>query len=259
MPELPDLEVFSRNLNKQLSGKQVKAIEILNPKKLNVSVKEFRKALEKDKISKIYREGKELYIVFDKGNVVSLHLMLNGELHLYEDQEAPKSTLLVFTFDDDRNLALSDFRGLARFTLNPVADDTPDALSKAVDQHFFQQVFSGKKAAVKNILLDQHIVRGIGNAYADEILWEARISPFSSAELIPEKKLKDLSEAVQEVLSAAIKKISADHPDLISGEIRDFLKIHHPKKTHSPTGETIQIKKAGARKTYYTDEQQLYQ
>ena len=258
MPELPDLEVFSRNLNKQLSGKQVKEIEILNPKKLSVPVKEFHQALEKDRISKVYREGKELYIAFEKGNVVSLHLMLNGELHLYKDQEAPKSTLLIFTFDDDKNLALSDFRGLARFTLNPAADHTPDALSKAVDQHFFQQIFSGKKAAVKNILLDQHVIRGIGNAYADEILWKARISPFSAANQIPEEKLKDLSEAVHEVLRTAVKEISVNHPDLISGEIRDFLKIHHPKKTHSPSGGAIQIKKAGARKTYYTDEQQLY-
>ncbi|MGY0041548.1 hypothetical protein [Pedobacter sp. NJ-S-72] len=107
-------------------------------------------------------------------------------------------------------------------------------------------------------MLDQHIIRGIGNAYADEILWEAGISPFSSANKIPEEKLKDLAKAVRHVLKNAIEQISKTHPAIISGEVRDFLKIHSSKKTHSPSGVPIIIVKTGARKTYYTEEQEIY-
>lgn len=258
MPELPDLEIFSHNLSRQLKGKQVAGIYIKNSKKLNVTAEVLQQKIEKQKISEVYRAGKELHFKFENDAVLSLHLMLNGELLLHKDQEMPKHTILDLLFKDGTHFTLTDFRGLAAVNLDPSADTAPDALAKEVDVHFFQQVLASKKAVIKNVLLDQHVIRGIGNAYADEILWEAGISPFSISNQIPAAKLKDLSKAVRHVLESAVKQISKAHPDLISGEIRDFLKIHNPKKTHSPPGVPIKIIKKGARKTYYTDEQELY-
>lgn len=259
MPELPDLEVFSHNLDRQLSGKLLKEVAVKNAKKLNVPGQELHQALEKQKLKKVYRLGKELYFEFENKAVLSLHLMLNGELHLLKNKkEYPKYAIVGLLFKDGTSLTLTDFRGLAKATLNPPPDDTPDALANEVDQHFFKKVLSAKKAAVKNVLMDQHVIRGIGNAYADEILWEAGISPFSASDKIPEAKLKDLSTAVRHVLQNAIREITKSHPEIISGEVRDFLKIHSPKKTSSPAGVAIQMKKVGARKTYYTDEQEIY-
>jgi formamidopyrimidine-DNA glycosylase len=258
MPELPDLEVFSRNLKRQLNGKQVKEVLVQNTKKLNVSVKELQEAIEKQKIEDIYRVGKEIYFSFGNKSVLGMHMMLNGELHIFKEGDVRKYEIVRLIFKDGTNLSLTDFRGLAHATLNPEADDTPDALDKVVDAVFFEKILSKKKAAIKNILLDQQVIRGIGNAYADEILWEAGISPFSAANKIPEAKLKSLSKAVRHVLENAVKQIQDSHPDIISGEVRDFLKIHNPKKTHSPSGVAIQIKKTGARKTYYTDEQETF-
>lgn len=258
MPELPDLEVFSHNLNRQLKGLAVEKVIVKNQKKINVTGEELIDALEKQKISKIYRSGKELYIEFEKKITLSLHLMLNGELHLLQDEDLPKYSILALLFENGSSLILSDFRGLAKVTLHPEEGEAPDALAPEVDQHFLEKTFAKKKAIIKNILLDQKIIRGIGNAYADEILWKAGISPFSAANKIPVAKLKDLSKAIHDVLTNAVKQISAHHPNLISGEIRDFLTIHNPKKSQSPSGVTIKIKKTGARKTYYTDEQQLF-
>ena len=112
---------------------------------------------------------------------------------------------------------------------------------------------------IKNILLDQNIIRGIGNAYSDEILWQTGISPFSKANAIPVEKIKELAKNIKKVLKNATNKIYKNHPDLIHGEVRDFLDIHTKKKLKSPTGATIKIADRGMLKTYYTDEQVLYE
>jgi formamidopyrimidine-DNA glycosylase len=117
---------------------------------------------------------------------------------------------------------------------------------------------SAKRTVIKTILLDQHIIRGIGNAYADEILWEAGISPFSIANKIPADKIKDLAAAIKKVLKDGEHQIKKEKPDIISGEVRDFLKIHNARKKESPTGASIQQKAIGGRKTYFTEEQKLY-
>jgi formamidopyrimidine-DNA glycosylase len=108
-------------------------------------------------------------------------------------------------------------------------------------------------------LLDQNAIRGIGNAYADEILWDAGISPFSISNKIPDTKLKALAKSIKSVLQDAEKQISKSNPDIIGGEIRDFLKIHNSKKKESPTGAPIKFAMVSSRKTYYTDEQELFE
>lgn len=258
MPELPDLEIFSRNLHRRLSGRQLKEITVRNSKKLNVPVTALKETLESQKLTSVSRTGKELYFGFENGAVLGLHLMLKGELHLFTDGDSRKHTIVELVFKDGTHFSLTDFQGMARATLNPEADHTPDALSEAINQEFFKRIFASRKATVKNVLLDQHIIRGIGNAYADEILWEAGISPFSAANKIPEAKLRDLAKAVRHVLENAVKQISKADPTIISGELRDFLRIHTTKKTHSPSGVPILIDKTGARKTYYTQEQEIF-
>jgi formamidopyrimidine-DNA glycosylase len=106
--------------------------------------------------------------------------------------------------------------------------------------------------------MDQKVIRGIGNAYADEILWHALISPLSVCNKIPEDKIKTLAKSIKTVLHDAIKKILKSHPDIIKGEVRDFLVIHNSSKKKSPTGAEIKQTTIGGRKTYYTDEQELY-
>ena len=106
--------------------------------------------------------------------------------------------------------------------------------------------------------MDQKIIRGIGNAYADEILWDAGISPFSVCNKIPDEKIKRLPRSIRSVLQDAEKQIRKSKPDIISGEVRDFLKIHNAKKEQSPTGGKIHHKMANSRITYYTDEQELF-
>lgn len=259
MPELPDLQVFSRNLNKLLKGKTVKEVTVPNSKKLNVPVKSLQKSLEQQKLKKIARVGKELHFEFSNGDVLGLHLMLRGQLHTFEKKNDHKHTVIALLFDDDTGLAMTDGFGQATPSLNPEERDAVDALSPDMNAAFLKEQLSSTKASVKNVLLDQQIIRGIGNAYADEILWEAGISPFSAANKIPAPKVKALAKAIKDVLQKAEKQILKSHPDIISGEVRDFMAIHNPKQTHSPTGAAIEHKAVGGRKTYYTEEQELFE
>jgi len=256
MPELPDLQVFSSNLNKRFSGKTLKKISIENKKKLKNSVEEF-KALEGKELKKIYREGKELYFQFSDKNILAMHLMLRGQLYFFEKKNTHKYTIAELLFDDT-GIALTYFKGMENVHLNPEESKAPDALADEMNISFLKETLSAKKTVIKTILLDQHIIRGIGNAYADEILWEAGISPFSVSNKIPADKIKDLATAIKKVLRDGEHQIKKEKPDIISGEIRDFLKIHNSYKTQSPTGAKIQQKTIGGRKTYFTNEQELY-
>ena len=258
MPELPDLQVFSHNLTKALKGKKVKRVEVHNAKKLNVSSKELSAALEGKTLNRAERSGKELHAHFSGDQVLGLHLMLNGKLYLFKEKNEQKYTIIKILFDDDSGLAMTDFQGIATPTLNPEKTDVPDALSDELDLKYLLAQLQKKKTAVKNILMDQHIVRGIGNAYADEILWDAKISPFSIARQIPEEKVKELLKSIKNVLKDAEKQILKTHPDIIAGEVRDFLQVHNSKKKETPGGHKIHQKPIASRKTYYTDEQVEY-
>jgi formamidopyrimidine-DNA glycosylase len=258
MPELPDLQVFSRNLNKKLAGKKLRKLNVPVTKKLKTPVAGLKKALEGQKLQKVYREGKELHIRFKNDNVLGLHLMLHGDLSLFNGTNEKKHTILEMIFDDGTGLAVTDWQKMATPTLNPEPREAPDALAKEVNAKFLRSVMQKTRTSVKNLLLDQHTLRGIGNAYADEILWDAGISPFSICNKIPEKKIKELASSIKKVLLKAEKQIIKSKPDLITGEVRDFLQIHNSKKIKSPTGAEIKSKVLGSRKTYYTEEQELF-
>jgi formamidopyrimidine-DNA glycosylase len=225
--------------------------------KLNVTHTELQSTLQGQKLSSVYRDGKELFFKFSKGDVLGLHLMLHGKLFFFEGKNDNKYPIMELIFTDDTGLVLTDFQGIATPTLNPEAKDSPDALSPDAGLDYLKQKLGKTKTNVKTVLLDQKIIRGIGNAYADEILWDAGISPFSVGNKIPDDKVKDLVKSIHSVLKDAEKQIIKSNPDIIAGEVRDFMLIHNSKKKTSPKGAPILINEA-SRKTYYTEEQELY-
>jgi formamidopyrimidine-DNA glycosylase len=115
-----------------------------------------------------------------------------------------------------------------------------------------------KNLEIKEFLVDQKIVRGIGNAYSDEILWACCVAPQSLCGHLPDAAVCSLHESVRDVLNDAIVQIERLAPEAIYGERRDFLKIHRPDRTHSPTGSPIRCATIGFRKAYFCDEQILY-
>jgi formamidopyrimidine-DNA glycosylase len=258
MPEIPDIEVFSRNLKGLLAGKQVTKVKVVNGRKLKDKPGELSKALEGQKLLDVYRSGKELRMQFSKGVTLGIHLMLTGDLRLFEGKNEWKSTIVEIHFKGGSALALTDRMKNANVKLNPVDKDGIDALDKGLNFKKLKEIFD-RKAAIKNVLLDQDLIRGIGNSYSDEILWRTRISPFSKASAIPDEKIKELATTIKKVLKEATEKIYKGHPGKINGEVKDYLQIHTKHKPESPTGNPILIAERGMLKTYYTKEQVLYE
>ena len=258
MPELPDIEVFCRNLKKKYGGKKLSKIRVVNNKNIKDSQKELSKALDGQKLKDVYRSGKEMRFAFSNGKIMGLHLMLTGDLIPFEDKNERKSTKVELYFDGAGNLALTDRFKNAFVKLDPEDKDGIDALDPKMNYSFLKKALN-RKAAIKNVLLDQNVIRGIGNGYSDEILWQTKISPFSKANAIPDEKVRELAMNIKKVLKNATNQIFKQHPGLIHGEVRDFMNIHTKKKDKSPTGAKIKIAERGMLKTYYTDEQVLYE
>jgi len=256
MPELPDLQVFSHNLTKLFKGKKLEKIEIKVAQKLNAPEKQVQDALEGSKLDKVVRVGKELQFEFDNNHVLATHLMLHGQLQQFDKTNNHKFTIVEMLFEGDKGIALTDFQKAATPTLDPEKVDTPDALD--FDEKYLEDKLSKTKTPVKTVLMDQKVLRGIGNAYADEILYDAKLSPFSPSNKIPAANVKQLAKSIKKVLEEAEKQILKNTPDIISGEFRDFMLVHQPRKKQTPAGEMIHQKPLGSRKTYYTEEQELF-
>jgi len=257
MPELPDLQVFSKNLHSMLSGRKLLKIKVVNAKKIKDTQAGLSESLENSILESVYRTGKELRFRFANKALLGMHLMLHGSLYLFEENNENKFTIAEFYFDNNKGLALTDYQASANITLQPEDKKGIDALSNDLNYNYLKSALQSK-AKIKNLITDQNVIRGIGNAYADEILWEAGISPFSIASAISGNKIHALEKAIKTVLENAEQEILKKNPGIRTGEVRDFLKIHTKSKEVSPTGAVIKVDKKGGRITYYTDEQELF-
>jgi formamidopyrimidine-DNA glycosylase len=258
MPELPDLQASSRNLDKRFSNKKVVKLTIFNNKKLNAHVENFTKNIEGYILEKLKRNGKELLLTFNNNTKLGIHLMLKGEIHLLSEIGI-KHKIFDIMFENSDGFSVTDSMGQAKLILNPELSNVPDALSEEFNIAYLKPILQKSKFNIKKMLKDQDVVRGIGNAYADEILWEAKVSPLSFSCKIPDEKIEDIILSTKNVLNDAIKQIEQISPNIISGEIRDFLKVHKTIFPISPTGSRINCIELDGKKTYFTDEQILFE
>ncbi|MCM0082842.1 formamidopyrimidine-DNA glycosylase [Geomonas sp. Red32] len=259
MPELPDLTVFAANLAKAVTGKAIAAVEFRG-KRLNAAPGELSRSLVSRRVAAVERAGKEISFRMDNGAALFVHLMLKGVFQFSDSEHVLQlpSLILALCFSDDTALAVTDPKRLAAVNLNPRVDErVPDAL--AVTREYLENVFRQRpRVPVKTLLIDQKVVKGIGNAYSDEILWKARISPKSLAGKVPSEGVDALVEAIPAVLRHAIDELKRRTPDAISGEMRDFLNVHVSGRKLSPTGHPIIKEEINSKITYYTEEQRLY-
>lgn len=257
MAELPDLTVYAQILSRRFAGKTLKNLDVQVSKKLNVAVDELLSSIVGKKLTAVSRYGKTLHFHFAKDTVLQIHLMLRGELVLLnKDSPTLKYEIMGFTFTGGEGFAVTDILRQATPTLHPEEATSPDALE--IKHEELAAILSKSKKMVKEVLMDQKKMRGIGNSYADEILWHARISPFSIANAIPEKAVKTLFSSIGEVLKKAIEDIAEENGDELHGELRDVMKVHGAKIKKSPGGAVLKSEKIAGRTSYYTDEQELF-
>jgi len=257
MPEIPDLNIFTRNLAKRLTGKTLAQFNVLVQRQLKVPEAAFKDALEGQVMTGIKREGKELRFIFENGHVLGIHLMLHGTMYWYEAKNENKFTIAELLFADGTGLAITDWQKAVMLKLDPEPSTVPDAMD--LPGGYLSTALKKTSRHVKTVLTEGKVVQGIGNAYVDEILYAAKISPFSKADKIPENKVDDLAKAITTVLTDAENHIAQRFPDTITEKERDFLRVHLPKQKETPAGETILKAEIDSRKTYYTDGQVLFQ
>jgi len=183
MPELPDLYVYAKNLRNQLLNKQIMDVKTFAYSRISAQSNVFIDACKNKCFKDIRQSGKEIIFSLNNGNSFLVHLMLMGKFTIDAHQVNPSlfNKIVSLYFEDDSVLTISDEQMYAKIELNPEVRTAPDAMSEDFNYPYFLHLaLASSRKNIKSLLLDQKNVRGIGNAYVDEILYNAGISPKST-------------------------------------------------------------------------------
>jgi formamidopyrimidine-DNA glycosylase len=262
MPELPELEVMREVLAQQISGRPIARVCAYHPAILK-TIDPPAEALVGRSFSTFGRRGKHLVLSCADDLHVVLHLMLAGRLvRSRSDMKVTKATGFVFGFADGEDLRIVENATKRRVQLHIVRDPSDvrsiaslgvEPLSNAFTVEFLTETFASLRRQAKKALTDQRSICGIGTAYADEILFEARISPIRYVSALTVEEIERLHGATRTVLTQSIDEIRRRSGEkLVGGHKRDFLRIY--KRTGQPCPECAtpiaEIRYAQT-KTYY--------
>lgn len=213
MPELPDVEVFRKymdatSLNQKIEEVEVKAERILQ----NISPGELTAGLKGNRFESTKRYGKYLFAHLDNRSWLIMHFGMTGFLEYFKElNQAPSHVRLLITFTNGYHLAYDCQRKLGQLDLvNSVKNFVkqrglgPDVLDPNFDFNSFKQTLSRSRAMIKSALMDQERMAGIGNIYADEILFQAGVHPKLKINQLPEKRLKEIYHQMKNILKEAI-------------------------------------------------------
>jgi len=262
MPELPEVETIRNELLPALVGKRITQVTVFDAKVINrPSVEKFCQHLIGQRIEDIQRRGKYLIFPLSSGETLIIHLKMAGAL-LLTPQQPTRYLRAVFQFYNNSKLFLIDRRRFARIWLDKNADKVihklgPEPLTSDFTYEVFLSRLKGRKAPIKAVLLDQGFVAGIGNMYADEALFSAKIHPLRTADSLSPKESRRLYKAIREVLWSAIsnKGASVDtyiRPDGSLGTAHFSFRVAHQRgKTCPVCGSPIQRIALRNRGTYF--------
>ena len=245
MAELPELETLRRELEKEAVGKRFKTPEVTGTKVIrhNGSKKTFQARLEGAKVKSVDRKGRYLVGNLDNGELLVIELGPVGRLEKVAPKStAPKGTAVVLSFTQGGQIRLVDATGAAQafvVAADALAAEVPevaagglDPVADAVSWTSFARVLLSRSAKLKNLLMDPHVVAGIGPIYSDEILWEAGLRYDRTTDTLSSQEIRRLFRALVETLHEAVKHRGTtvdDHPfvDLYGkpGDYQDELKV----------------------------------
>jgi formamidopyrimidine-DNA glycosylase len=230
MPELPEVQTTVNGLNKKVLSRTFVDVWSGWPKtvKKPKNFEDFKKEIKNKKIKKIWRRAKNVIFDLSDGCSLLVHQKMTGHLLVGKwilknniwkpEKEGPlndpynRFLHLIFFLDNGLMLALSDARKFAKVELWKTEDLKkelekigPEPLEKYFTFEKFKEIFKNKKGRIKQIIMDQGIIAGIGNIYASEALWQAKIHPEKSVAKLSAKELKSLYNAIKKVLELGVK------------------------------------------------------
>ncbi len=216
MPELPEVETIKNELKPYADGHTVKKIDILWPPTLRGSTeKELNEKVAGHRITELTRRGKYLIFHFDNGKILLVHHKLTGSFHAEANlKEPPKNTRAIIHLDDCMDLYFVDPRRFGRFELADPDTETlkklgPEPLSRQFTEKRLAEILAKRKSPIKPVLLNQELIAGIGNLYADEILFASRIHPERPANSLTPAEVKKLYTEIRRALRNGIKRKGA--------------------------------------------------
>jgi formamidopyrimidine-DNA glycosylase len=213
MPELPEVEYVARQLRNELVGRTVVALDVRWPRAVSTpDVEHFAAGIRGRRVVAVGRRAKHLLIALDSGDTLAIHRRMTGNLTLATVGAEPAYVRVRLVLDDGRDLVFSDPRKFGRLALlspedleaamaalgpEPLADDfTPEVLA---------QRLAGRERALKALLLDQSVVAGLGNIYADEALYRARLHPLRTGASLTMAEAAALRWGIRDALRTGIE------------------------------------------------------
>lgn len=253
MPELPEVEVTARALRSKLKGARILSVEA-GKEKLRVPIPEqLDEALIGHRFADIHRRGK--YLIFttsEKGVELVIHLGMSGTLRVITSDAGPeKHDHLILGLTGSQEMRFNDPRRFGMIALQPPGEPIdpllrmgPEPLSDRFNPSYCLENSLGRKVAIKNLLLDQHFVAGIGNIYAAEALFEAGIHPLQNASSLEASAWKALIESLKEVLEKSIAMGGTTlkdfyNPERLPGYFATELKVYGREGEYCPRCKNI--------------------
>jgi formamidopyrimidine-DNA glycosylase len=241
VPELPDIVVYIEALEKRIQGSVLERVRVASPFLLRTAVPPLS-SVEGKKIVELRRLGKRICFGLEGDVWLVLHLMIAGRLHWYNDRaKAAKSRgLAVFEFSSgslvlteagtQKRASLHVIQGEAGLeNLNPGGLEVFDATADE-----FAQAIRARNHTLKRALTDPRILSGIGNAYSDEILFDARLSPFTLTQKLTDKDVEQLFAAIKRTLTEWVERLRAESKDRFPEKVTAF---RAEMATHGKYGE----------------------
>ena len=234
MPELPEVETIARGLAKRVTGDLIESVWLGQKKEpLKSPAAKIAATLEQSRIASVRRMGK--HIVFDLNQKKAqaqwiVHLGMTGRLQVCDPQaEIAKHTHAILKLASGRELRFVDPRRFGRLSVATAAEfDATGIEPLEIDLDRFIALFRGRKTPIKSALLNQKLLRGVGNIYADESLFRAGIRPRRRAATIPREKMTKLHAAVVEVLQEAIALGGSSVSDYVNADGEEgFFQLQH--------------------------------
>jgi formamidopyrimidine-DNA glycosylase len=269
MPELPEVEHVVRALRRAVTGRRIVAAQLRLPRlAVGLSPRVFAKRLRGSRIERVRRRGKYILIELDSAQVLAVHLRMTGKfVSLPVESALPQHAHAIFYLDDERRLVFCDQRQFGRLLIVAAADLedlpqlsslAPEPLGKRFSLEYLRSTLSRSRRGIKQLLLDQTRVLGLGNIYASEALFMAHINPMTPSWEIGKKRAERLHEAIKETLRAAIaggSTLSIDLDEESSsyiGTSERFWRVYEREGEPCVNcGTKIRRVVQGARSTYY--------
>lgn len=214
MPELPEVETAARSLAPHVIGRTIVGVERLDWERMveTPPAPIFRDLVVGRTVLGVRRRSKWLLLDLDAGWALAIHLRMSGSLTVHGPDETARSHVhLALTLDDGRRIFFDDERKFGRVRLLDAAGlaaldaaHGPEPLAPAFSAAELARILAGRRTRIKPLLLDQRVIAGIGNIYASEALWLARIHPLLPAAAIDAAGAEALHAALREVLEKAI-------------------------------------------------------